>query len=341
MRQYLYEIEYQDEQYQTHSAQLQTAEQRLRGSATLLRQAQEKAETLPIEADLMAYIVELANTINAREALGESVFLRSCLAGAQNFQYQSALLTNEIAGHQSSKTACEQQLAQVRETFSRYPDGYNGVKRVTKDLLQHAFQHVHGIRPGSIALFRQGTHEVVIRWVFTDLWAKTSPPPYRWINNSQPLDIKIPDVEVLVHLMTRAIVITFADDPPPATGFAYNGSDKPHPHLMGGDNPCMGDFGPLFNESLHDEDYETMATVLRLFLETINLGDVAGGYGIAGLRLENLPDFRFIKAYLSHSGPPDALNKAIPGDFTNPVRIVPTDTKGLYRAERPPVDPTP
>lgn len=96
-------------------------------------------------------------------------------------------------------------------------------------------------------------------------------------------NIPLPDITVEVHYYKDSDV-TFSSYGVKPTVYSlknvrdfYTSSAKvPHPHILSGTEPCLGNFSIALKESRENEDWVTFANVFRHFLSSAALGDAAG-----------------------------------------------------------------
>lgn len=324
---YLYEVEYVDSDFFDARSSVRDLEGLVTSRETRRVELESTVAKLEAEKFICDYLVQLGRTLIERENLGGS-HAESDLNRLEYGYTTSNLLDarNELERVRRDIPGYQQRLAVAKETLSKYPEDYNGSLKLNKDDVQRAFQHVSGIRPGSIALYKENAL-TYLRWVFTDIWATSAErDTYKWINYGKPFEIAIPDTEVSICLPARTCYMRFAGKPV-STGFRFGGHDKPHPHIMSGDGPCLGDFGGPYTEALHEQDFETVATILRMFLETFDIDDSAGKHAVCGVKLVHTDK----PLHIGQNYEPNIQDLPLKfRDDYNNVMLVPTDERGVY-----------
>lgn len=102
--------------------------------------------------------------------------------------------------------------------------------------------------------------------------------PFQNLNFGQPFGISLPKMKVSLALETGKLRIINAYSQPSNTRPAYSGSNVCHPHVLTGNEPCLGDFAGPVAESLAELDFETFGYLLIEFLSQAAHDDSAGQY---------------------------------------------------------------
>ena len=96
--------------------------------------------------------------------------------------------------------------------------------------------------------------------------------------------VPVPDCKIKIRYSKARGIFTISGTPTnrDPEKITYPGiMGRFHPHWIGQNAPCYGDFGGPIMEALDDFDFETAFTLLHMFLSQYNLDDVAGKHGLA------------------------------------------------------------
>ena len=113
--------------------------------------------------------------------------------------------------------------------------------------------------------------------------------------------IQIPQCYLTINLDTREVLI----NPYNEDGYKYYAEhDTPHPHIMGDNAPCLGDFHSPLAEAIEALDIETAVMLIIEFLSTVNHNDDAGAtwpsyYGYTREEVRHGVDSREIKVLIT------------------------------------------
>lgn len=182
-------------------------------------------------------------------------------------------------------TETRSQISGLRANLRRYPEHYDGHRKVTKAKLKQLLSKVDGVDPGSITLNYRTDGRKIIRWVYPNLTMtpdslSTTRLDYLlggFVNpHNHRLRIPLPAIAVQVDLNFSTIKFYGVRNQSYAKRFSWGGQKTPHPHILDDNTPCLGDFGAPITEALHQADWETLAVVARMFLETCVTEDGAG-----------------------------------------------------------------
>lgn len=91
------------------------------------------------------------------------------------------------------------------------------------------------------------------------------------INNGEEFFMPLPEIHVIFNLKTMKTRITGEE-----TWSFYCGVQTPHPHVLSGDEPCLGDFADPISLAVENKDPFLVVEVIKLFLENCNPADAAG-----------------------------------------------------------------
>jgi hypothetical protein len=136
------------------------------------------------------------------------------------------------------------------------------------------------------------------RFICTGLKMKPSENIFEWLNNKEPVQIGLHDIEVIINLDSSAIWIAN-----PGYAIPQKFGKEVHPHYLGEWNPCLGDFTGGILTAIEDYDFVMVFANIKAFLEQANAYDSAGRNWIIAVldQLEVLP----------YSSPNGTLNRNI------------------------------
>ncbi|NVZ07972.1 hypothetical protein HW932_01695 [Allochromatium humboldtianum] len=192
------------------------------------------------------------------------------------------LVENAIGQHRRTKYHLGQvivELTNTREQLRRYPSGFQGEQRVTKADLTRALTGLPNLKPGSIATGYAPYGVPFVRWVFTGLLMRPDRNPYAWLRGLGAGSIPsfpLQDVQVSLRLTDGTVHLAPVRGQRDQAPFSWDNQNRVHPHILGNDEPCLGDFAGPFREALHELEWVSVYTYLRLFLERAIVDDTAG-----------------------------------------------------------------
>jgi predicted DNA-binding protein len=91
--------------------------------------------------------------------------------------------------------------------------------------------------------------------------------------DGERIPVPIGDVWVKINLISRVIEI---DGPQQNKFYRWEGSPAVHPHVLSFNQPCLGDFAGPIAEAISEQDWNSVGTLLQLFLTRIDNRDSAG-----------------------------------------------------------------
>jgi len=144
------------------------------------------------------------------------------------------------------------------------------IEKFRDDLLSNP-----NIIPESVRLetFNGGT-EAGIRWCFTGI---SLTPNYNSYINIVHEKVALTDIEVRVNVTTKSVgFYRTGDDTASDFPSGYNGNRTVHPHVLQARDPCLGDFQSNIISAIDDKDFNSVVTILQLFLEQADAYDTAG-----------------------------------------------------------------
>lgn len=120
-------------------------------------------------------------------------------------------------------------------------------------------------------------YEDIVEFKFINLICTVNLPKNDYFKNlDNNLQFKLPDINVSLNPTSgRVYLYNGSAEHLPR---AFKGYRKPHPHIMGGDHPCLGDFEPAIIDARDNQDVNTMIEIIQLFLEQNNYDDAAGKF---------------------------------------------------------------
>lgn len=116
-----------------------------------------------------------------------------------------------------------------------------------------------------------------LRWRFKGLVMSPNYNPYWRINDGKKAYVPLQEIVVLVNLQTNKVTIAPVRGQRDECPYGFSGR-RVHPHILQHDVPCFGDFAAPLAEALDDGDVEIIATVIQLFLQSVEPDDTAGKY---------------------------------------------------------------
>lgn len=176
-------------------------------------------------------------------------------------------------------------------------------KTIRQEDLEAALLPFDEIDPDTIAIWHESRerNDICISWVFSGLTMTPDRNPYSYIQDGARPHIPLADVLVHLYPKTGNIALKFADkkqqdDYPGFYMGVKNGAPRVHPHVLSGDEPCLGNFKTAITEALHEHDWATVAGILKMYLETAADSDEAGRgwvHAINDKYFYNFFDFEF------------------------------------------------
>lgn len=145
---------------------------------------------------------------------------------------------------------------------------------------------------------------------------------YDWVKSDNP-SVALQDIVVIIDLRDQRIRLLPKSNEQHLSPFHWANSRQVHPHVLDAADPCFGDFGGPITEALNNHDWETLVTVLRMFLQTADAYDDAGKHWVHAVAPPT--SYTFDKSYCRNSAGIDVVflpdsNK--PGHW----KSVPADT---------------
>jgi hypothetical protein len=126
--------------------------------------------------------------------------------------------------------------------------------------------------------------------------------PYKWLNNGGPVSVALGGMAITCNIHTGDVRIGCAR----GIGWAVDAYTRaaPHPHILDGRSPCLGDFLSPFREALDKGEFLMALEILSLFLGQATQSDPAGRRWIrfvGALIHTQYPDFRTPTGSLEHT----------------------------------------
>lgn len=190
-----------------------------------------------------------------------------------------SLAIGQINHHRNCTNQIVTSLTETRERLRRYPPSFQGEHRVTKADLTRALTGLPNLKPGSIATGYLPYNIPFIRWVFTGILMRPDKNHYAWLRGlgaGNTPSFPLQDVQVEIHLTDGAVKLSPLRGQRGQAPFTWDNQNRVHPHILSNDEPCLGDFAGPFREALHELDWVSVYTYLRLFLERAINSDAAG-----------------------------------------------------------------
>jgi hypothetical protein len=117
-----------------------------------------------------------------------------------------------------------------------------------------------------------------LRWVFEGVIMQPDSNPYPSIIALGELpNIPLQPIVVSVNLNDGEMTVSTKPAFSVYSRYRYSGNrNTPHPHIMAQKKPCLGDFRGPIREAIHEQDFITLVTLTRMFLERAITDDAAG-----------------------------------------------------------------
>lgn len=169
------------------------------------------------------------------------------------------------------------------------------------ELLSPLLNHPHIVtRPRNLApqmYARNG--EIFFVCVLHNLKMTPRKNQYRCINNGGPVaPMPLGRMKVIFNLANnRTSVETIGSDTQHYRSNGWGHAKKPHPHILDGYTPCLGDFAPPLNEALNSYDIGSALDILCCFLEAVDPDDGAGSHWIRWVLPYGVGDYTIRRRY--------------------------------------------
>jgi hypothetical protein len=275
MSRYITTATWTDPTWYTTKEDALATEQSLRGHE---RNLAERTATLDALKELL---LPLDAHINALLDLPEDTPIRvrhEIINLSEGLRTRISSTLNDASGnveyYRSATASHKEHLAALRERLTKYPDDYTGERSVTREEITKQIAKLPNVKPDSIALIDGPS----LRWTFVGIRTKPDKCP-AWI--STPHDapsIGLPDVRAKIDLATGRLTLAPVRGQRDKARFSWDNIPRVHPHVLDGDMPCLGDFTGPIREALDELDFNTVVTLIRLFLERAIMSDLAGAH---------------------------------------------------------------
>lgn len=192
------------------------------------------------------------------------------------------LVTTATENHQRTKEYLGRiitNLTTTREQLRRYPADAQGEQRTTKADITKALTGLPNLKPGSIATGYDRLSYPFVSWVFTGILMRPDENPYPWLRGlgaGNTPSFPLQDVQVNIRLTDGTVRLAPMRGQRSKAPFSWDNQNRVHPHILGNDEPCLGDFAGPFREAISELDWVSAYTYLRLFLERAITSDSAG-----------------------------------------------------------------
>jgi len=130
------------------------------------------------------------------------------------------------------------------------------------------------IDPRSVGILLRPNGDKILRWVFHDIKCTPDENPYEH-QITEPA-FMLDKAVVEVNLEQYTIKIKPMSNRRRLCPKGYSNSKVVHPHVLSKDSPCLGDFSDNVVMSVQELDFDTLGTVIQLFLEQAVNSDGAG-----------------------------------------------------------------
>ncbi len=159
------------------------------------------------------------------------------------------------------------ELRKLIETAVR-PTNFVGTVEDLRDVLRT----VPHVRAKTVAINTRDRSRPIISWETKSIWMTPDKNFSPWINSGGKVKIKLAPVRITVD-MSRGVVKMYATD---GGVSSYHHTNSPHPHIMGDDSPCWGDFAQPIIDACTHADVKTIALLCAAYLSQAYTADSAG-----------------------------------------------------------------
>lgn len=185
-------------------------------------------------------------------------------------------------------------LSTAIERLRRYPPDFTGQQRMTKQEVVQALTGLPNFKPGSVTT-RYLYDRPVVEWQLTGIYLRPDGNPYPWLRGlgaGNIPTIPLQDIQARIELTNGSIALQPLRNQHDQALYSWDGTRTVHPHILSNHEPCLGDFAGPVREAIHERDWVSVHTFLRLFLERAIIEDSAGArwarpfsQSLPGLRL--------------------------------------------------------
>lgn len=274
---YAHKIQWYDTTYTNLRTSLRDTERTLDALQTRLPELQQRCRTITA---LCAKVREILPGATDGDIITEDYLSSFAYSVNSQAKAHERLAENALDTTQTEINTAIERITALRERLRRYPENYTGQISVTKTDITKAFKGLPNLKPKTITT---GTHATsglaFISWVFTGLYLQPDTNPYDWLQGAAPNSIPslpLQDMRVTITPASGEVTIAALRGQADQAPFIWGHQRTPHPHVLRNNSPCLGDFtGPL-REAIYDQDWVSMYTYIRLFLQRAIENDVAG-----------------------------------------------------------------
>lgn len=172
-------------------------------------------------------------------------------------------------------------ISSYKAAISDYKEQLDGMDssptRYNRDDIEVALRKVEGFIPGSVALsVEQGQYTLC--WIMEGGQAKVNNLPMSDLPWFHVDELEVPYERHMIDIRLNTKMIKFIPDPGVETIYNWEGTRTVHPHILNDHIPCLGDFSGPMTEAIVECDWETVATLSRLFMSQIDSRDSAGSH---------------------------------------------------------------
>ena len=183
-------------------------------------------------------------------------------------------IRDNIGQYNSLLNSAYTQIAALKERLENVDTSSRTVSQAD---VRKALSVFKGIKSPNSILLKEKEGQPYLRFVLNPVISRLDSSTQYELIHSEVGDLHIPisPVIVKINLITGDTAIT------PYTGWSshavykFDGGYSPHPHVLG-TYPCLGDFAAPFREAVENQEWLETALFIKLFLERIITGDVAG-----------------------------------------------------------------
>lgn len=145
------------------------------------------------------------------------------------------------------------------------------------NVIRQQLENVDSTEENSVVMWQDDNNHAYVSWVRRAGWAEVKNHSFDrpWFH--APIKIEVPECRIYVNLQTKNVSIkNLFGGTEGMYGYGHPTVLKVHPHIMSDDTPCFGDFAGAVTEALSENDWNTAATMIDLFLRQVNDQDAAG-----------------------------------------------------------------
>lgn len=184
--------------------------------------------------------------------------------------------SQELGNIKFRKNNIETAIRNIYPDLARQEERLSNITNVeilyTKEMVKEQLESNDKIVNKSICL-GEDSHGHFIRWRYENIVMKPDINPFINVNFGGEVAINLPPAIVQIYPGDNSVKIMPMRNRPRHTGFAHNVC---HPHVLGNNNPCLGDYAGPVVEAISEGHLETVASLLELFLSGAADSDAAG-----------------------------------------------------------------